>query len=145
MRLLAAAALLAGAAPAQVKTTAKPRPVAMLVAGCAPSDGPALRLTVARSGTACKASVRDTITLSLWKDIPPTAGKAYELVGGDNGNANRCPKPGACSMATRASVSFDTFDAKGGKGHWSATFSDGTTEEGDFDAAFCDDTPKPCG
>ena len=146
--ILVAALLLADLAPVkktEVKTE-KPRPVAMLVRGCAPSDGPAIRLTVARSGTACQASVRDTLTFSLWKNLPPAPGKTWELVSGAEGNAIRCPKPGACKPATRASISFDSFeDGKKATGHWSASFADGTTEEGDFDAGFCTDTPRPCG
>ena len=117
-------------------------PVAMLFHGCGPTDGPTIRLTLATSGKACGPKATNTLTLVVDGSAPKT-GTAYDVT---SMNAMRCPKPGKCDAAKKASLRFDEFtDGKSAKGHWTATLKDGRALEGDFDAFFCDATPAPCG
>lgn len=117
-------------------------PVAMLFHGCGPTDGPTLRLTLAKSGKACGPKATNTLTLIVDGSAPKT-GTAYDVTAM---NAMRCPKPGKCEPAAKASLRFDEFtDGTSAKGHWTASLKDGTAIEGDFDAVFCEKTPPPCG
>ena len=139
------ASLAIGLALLATASSTPPYPVAFILHGCAPNDASSIRLTLAKSGKACGPKATNTITLSIWTSAPQV-GKTYDVSPGKDGDAMRCPKPGHCDSATKASLRFDEFtDRKHAKGHGSATFENGDALDADFDAVFCDETPPPCG
>jgi hypothetical protein len=105
---------------------------------CAPWDGPAIGILL--SGTAgCKVTETPYIQISLWKNLPPKAGKTYQFdISNSNGQASRCMKPGKCEAAVSGTVSFEIYDeGKRAKGRYELHFKDSLTETGSFDADWC--------
>lgn len=113
---------------------------------CAPNDGPALRLTVARGGPRCEPDVtNEHLLFFVYGELPIEAPETITL-GPDTGIAQRCFGGDAmpCEEATGGTLTFDTFtDGTATTG----TFAiDVGTErlEGFFSAVFCGDPPV-CG
>ena len=112
---------------------------ATVVQTCAPWDGPALAVVL--SGAAgCAPMKVPYLQISLWRDLPPKAGKTLSFnIGNSNGQASRCLKPNECEAATSGSVVFDIVDeGKEAKGRYELHFKDGSIEAGSFEAEWCE-------
>jgi hypothetical protein len=112
---------------------------ATVVQTCAPWDGPALAVML--SDTADCAPVKASyIQISLWRDLPPTAGKTFSFdIRNSNGQASRCLKPNECEAATSGSVVFDIVEeGKKAKGRYELHFKDDSIESGSFEAEWCE-------
>ena len=105
---------------------------------CAPWDGPALALVLSDT-TGCSPPKGPYVQISLWRDLPPRAGKTFSFDNrNSNGQASRCIKPNECEAAISGSVVFDVVDeGKRAQGRYELRFKDGGTESGSFEADWC--------
>jgi hypothetical protein len=117
--------------------TAHHFPHATVAQTCAPWDGPALAV-VLNNTAGCAPLTFPYIQISLWRDLPPKAGKTFSFdIRNSNGQASRCLKPNECEPATSGSVVFDIVDeGKEVKGRYELHFKDGI-EGGSFEAPWC--------
>jgi len=120
-------------------TAARRFPYATIAHTCAPWDGPALAVVLS-SAAGCASVPGPFIRISLWHELPPTAGKTISFAtGNSNGQASRCLKPNACEAATSGSVVFDVVDeGKNAYGRYELHFKDGSIESGSFEATWCE-------
>jgi len=104
---------------------------------CGPTDGPALQLTLTKVEHPGKDDAR--LFLTLYRDLPEpplTQARSFELAHMKDGDAVRCPRPGACESALRGRVVLEKFDGTGAEGSYELHFKDGSTESGRFKAAW---------
>jgi hypothetical protein len=113
-------------------------PHATVAQTCAPWDGPALAVVLSHTA-GCAPLTFPYIQISLWRDLPPKAGKAFSFdIRNSNGQASRCLKPNECEPATSGSVVFDIVEeGKEAKGRYELHFKDGGIEGGSFEAEWC--------
>lgn len=111
---------------------------------CAPDDGPALRMIVARAGTDCMPDTDgEHLTFYVFAGLPITAPQTVML---DPAGASAALCPGAtapCTDASGGSLTFDAYDDTRASGTFSIMVEEQLLE-GTFDAVFCGDPPM-CG
>ena len=113
-------------------------PFAYAQYGCAPTDAPALDFYFTLKRSECGKYAEPFIGISIWRNLPASAPYSMELGGGD-GSARRCLRPGACEAATSGSLHLDTFiERKRASGEYELHFRDGSSEKAKFDATRCD-------
>jgi hypothetical protein len=135
---LVAILLLAGSAtPAYQKSSPARFPFAYMQHDCAPNDALAQDFYFTAKKSECGKYSEPFVKISIWKNLPKSAPYSMEL-GGYNGAAVRCLKPGACEPATSGSLRLDKFiDRTSSSGEYELHFKDGSLEKGKFDATSC--------
>jgi len=113
-------------------------PFAYAQYGCAPTDALALDFYFTLKRSECGKYAEPFIRISIWRNLPKSAPYSMEL-GGSDGSASRCLRPGACEAATSGSLHLDKFiERKSASGEYELHFRDGSIEKAKFDATWCD-------
>ncbi len=125
-------------APASLGDDGAAWPFATIRHACAPWDGPALQITLAKVANPGKDDAR--IFLRLYRDLPePPLNKprTFDLVQQDSGNGVRCLRPNACESAESGRLVLEKLDGTNGAiGSYELHFKDGSIERGRFKAAW---------
>lgn len=108
---------------------------------CAPTDAPAIAITLTAERSECKRTAGAYATFAIWRGLPIHAGQVIELGGGSNaGSAARCAKEGDCKLAQSAEIVFDSYEERSGaKGHYEMNFKDGEILKGAFEVKWCEE------
>jgi hypothetical protein len=108
---------------------------------CAPTDAPAIAITLTAERSECKRITGPYATFAIWRGLPIHAGQVIELGGGSNaGSAARCAKEGECKLAQSATIVFDSYEQRSGaKGHYEMNFRDGEILKGAFEVKWCEE------
>lgn len=105
--------------------------------GCAPTDAEALDFYFTARKGECGKYTEPFLKISVWKNLPKSAPYSMKLGGGDGG-AIRCLKPGACEAASSGSLRLDKFiNERSSSGEYELHFRDGSVEKDKFDATSC--------
>jgi hypothetical protein len=108
---------------------------------CAPTDAPAIAITLTPERSACKRPIGSHVTFAIWRGLPIHAGQVVEFGSGSNaGSAARCAKEGDCRLAQSATIVFDTYEQRAGAtGHYEMSFKGGETLTGTFEVKWCEE------
>jgi len=108
---------------------------------CAPTDAPAIAITLTAERSGCKRSAGPYASFAIWRGLPIHAGQVVEFGPGSNaGSAARCAKEGECKLAQSATIVFDSYEERSGaKGHYEMNFKDGETLKGSFELNWCEE------
>lgn len=121
---------------------------------CGPADGPALHVGLYTSvDPACGGDpLLPSITLYVYPTgsvtFPPAAGTVItSTAAAPSGMVSACPGgTPPCRTSQDFTVTFDAYaDGVDATGTYEATFTDGSTERGSFEAMWCERTPVTCG
>jgi hypothetical protein len=106
---------------------------------CAPTDAPAIALTLTSEPSTCKRSSGPYASFAIWRGLPIHAGQVVDFGPGSNaGSAARCAKEGDCKLAQSATIVFDSYEERSGaKGHYKMEFQGGETLNGSFEVKWC--------
>ena len=108
---------------------------------CAPTDAPAIAITLTPERSACKRPTGPYVSFAIWRGLPIHAGQVVEFGPGSNaGSAARCAKEGDCKLAQSATIVFDTYEERAGAtGHYEMSFKGGETLTGTFEVKWCEE------
>ena len=115
-------------------------PHALIMASCAPWDGPAIGLILSAKPASCgKAADGPYLSIYIWRDLPTSGPKTIDFKeSGDNGGASRCTGANDCQRATTGRLIFTKYDQNGEvDGSYEFHFKDGSVEQGSFKAEWC--------
>jgi len=113
---------------------------------CAPTDGPAIVITLTAERTECERPSGPYASFAIWRGLPIHAGQVVEFGAGSNaGSAARCAKEGDCKLAQSATIVFDSYeDHSGATGHYEMNFKGGEALKGSFEVKWCEERVR-CG
>jgi hypothetical protein len=108
---------------------------------CAPTDAPAIAITLTPERSACKRPIGPYASFAIWRGLPIHAGQVIEFGPGSNaGSAARCAKEGDCKLAQSATIVFDTYEERAGAtGHYEMSFKGGEILTGTFEVKWCEE------
>lgn len=108
---------------------------------CAPTDAPAIAITLTPERSECKRISGPYISLAIWRGLPIHAGQVVEFGSGSSaGSAARCAKEGDCKLAQSATIVFDSYEERSSaKGHYEMNFKSGETLKGSFEVKWCEE------
>jgi hypothetical protein len=108
---------------------------------CAPTDAPAVAITLTTERSECKRTTGPYASFAIWRGLPIHAGQVVEFGPGSNaGSAARCAKEGNCKLAQSATIVFDSYEERSGaKGHYEMEFKGGETLKGTFEVKWCEE------
>lgn len=108
---------------------------------CAPTDAPAIAITLTPERSECKRVTGPFLSLAIWRGLPIHAGQVVEFgPGSSGGSAARCAKEGECKLAQSATIVFDSYEERSGaKGHYEMVFKGGETLKGIFEVKWCEE------
>ena len=108
---------------------------------CAPTDAPAIAITLTPEPSTCKRTTGPYASFAIWRGLPIHAGQVVEFGPGSNaGSAARCAKEGDCKLAQSATIVFDSYEERSGaKGHYEMGFKGGETLTGSFEVKWCEE------
>ncbi len=108
---------------------------------CAPTDAPAIAITLTPERSECKRTAGPYVSFAIWRGLPIHAGQVVEFGQGSNaGSAARCAKEGDCKLAQSAKVVFDSYEERSGAtGHYEMNFKAGETLKGTFEVKWCEE------
>ena len=82
---------------------------------CAPTDAPAIAITLTPEPSTCKRTAGPYASFAIWRGLPIHAGQVVEFGPGSNaGSAARCAKEGDCKLAQSATIVFDSYEERSG-------------------------------
>jgi hypothetical protein len=80
---------------------------------CAPTDVPAIAITLTPERSACKRTTGPYASFAIWRGLPIHAGQVVEFGSGSNiGSAARRAKEGECKLAQSATIVFDSYEER---------------------------------
>ena len=108
---------------------------------CAPTDAPAIAITLTPEPSTCKRTAGPYASFAIWRGLPIHAGQVVEFGPGSNaGSAARCAKEGDCKLAQSATIVLDSYEERSGaKGHYEMNFKGGETLKGSFEVKWCEE------
>jgi len=108
---------------------------------CAPTDAPAIAITLTPERPACKRTTGPYASFAIWRGLPIHAGQVVEFGPGSNaGSAARCAKEVECKFAQSATLTFDTYEERSGAtGRYEMNFKGGETLKGAFEVKWCEE------
>jgi hypothetical protein len=108
---------------------------------CAPTDAPAIAITLTTERSECKRVAGPYVSFAIWRGLPIHAGQVVEFGPGSNaGSAARCAKEGDCKLAESATIVFDSYEERSGaKGHYEMNFKGGETLKESFEVKWCEE------
>ena len=108
---------------------------------CAPTDAPAIAITLTTERSECKRTTGPYASFAIWRGLPIHAGQVVAFGARSNaGSAARCAKEGDCKLAQSATIVFDTYEERSGAtGHYEMSFKGGETIKGSFDVKWCEE------
>jgi len=108
---------------------------------CAPTDAPAIAITLTPERSECKRVAGPYVSLAIWRGLPIHAGQVVEFGPGSNaGSAARCAKEGDCKLVQSATIVFDSYEERSGaKGHYEMNFKGAETLKGSFEVKWCEE------
>jgi hypothetical protein len=129
-------AIAAIAAPAE-----SPFSYGTMRSSCAPTDAPAIAITLTTERSECKQVTGPYVSFAIWRGLPIHAGQVVTFGPGSNaGSAARCAKEGDCKLAQSATIVFDSYEERSGAtGHYEMSFKGGETLKGSFDVKWCEE------
>jgi len=116
-------------------------PYGTIRSSCAPTDAPAIAITLTAESSECKRTTGPYATFAIWRGLPLHAGQVVEFGPGSNaGSAARCAKEGDCKLAQSARIVFDSYEQhSGATGHYEMNFKGGETLKGSFEVKWCEE------
>ncbi|HZR28097.1 MAG TPA: hypothetical protein VFA71_04900 [Terriglobales bacterium] len=121
-------------APTATKET---YPYAVARHTCAPWDGPAVGIHLTKSKVAGREIPLPSITLSLWRQLPPPIHQPISLQS-SVGVATRCLHSENCEAAIGSTITFTSYSDTSITGSYELKFKDGDVERGSFQAEWQD-------
>ena|SRR5579859_780265 len=122
------------AAPATEETY----PYAVVRHTCAPWDGPAVGIYLTKSKVPTREIPEPSMTINLWRQLPPPINQPISLQSGGLGVATRCLHAEDCEAAIGATITFTSYSDRGVTGSYELKFKDGDVERGSFRAEWQD-------
>jgi hypothetical protein len=120
----------------------------LIQSSCAPWDGPAIAITLAReTPLKCdRAPSGPYLSMGVWRGLPLHDGQVVKFgSGSDNGYASRCSKENDCQRAESGTIEFEKYNEESGAhGRYELHFKSGETVTGTFDVQWCN-TRSICG
>jgi hypothetical protein len=113
-------------------------PFAVIRHECAPWDGPALGIHLTKSKATSGEIPVPSISISLWRHLPPAVNHAISLDDGELGYAGRCLRANKCERAVSAVVTLSAYDEHRVAGTYTLKFKAGDVETGSFQAEWQD-------
>lgn len=128
-------------APAETRET---YPYAVVRDSCAPWDGPAVAIYLTKSKVTAREIPEPSITINLWRQLPPPINQPISLQSGGLGVATRCLHAEDCEAAIGATITFTSYSDSSISGSYELKFKNGDVERGSFQAAW-QHYPERCG
>jgi hypothetical protein len=114
---------------------------ALIRPSCAPWDGAAIEVTLAKEPLKCDRTDGPSLAIGVWKGLPLHDGQEVKVDSISSvGFATQCAKAGDCERAESGKIIFDKIlQGSSASGHYELHFKGGRTLTGNFDAKWCND------